>query len=187
MKILMSQSEIDLFSAFLQQTSSYFEFGMGGSTCLAASLVKDRIHAIDSDKNWVDGVRAEIGSTQKDALMSVVNIGPTGNWGNPIGRDHENLFDDYSLSITRTGFSDYDLCLVDGRFRVACFLQALMTLRSDAVIAFHDYTSRPHYHVVEEFARPVAGIGQLKLFVRREGMRLEAVAEMIQKYRRNPA
>ena len=186
MKIVMHPTEIDLFSEFLAYTSSYYEFGMGGSTCLAAKMVKDRVHAIDSDPAWVENVRNEIGSPTKDIQMSVVNIGPTGGWGTPIGRDHEHLFPDYSLSITRTGFTDYDFCLVDGRFRVACFLQALSILPADAVIAIHDYLSRPQYHLVEQFARPIAGKGQLRLFVRRHGADMGAVATMLETYRRNP-
>lgn len=186
MKIIMHEKEIALFSAFLGQATSYFEFGMGGSTCLAAECVKDRIHAIDSDKAWVEKVRAEIGDTKKDLQVGTVDIGPTGNWGHPVGRDHVERFPAYSLSITRTGFVDYDFCLVDGRFRVACFLQALALIPSDSVIGFHDYASRPNYHVVEAFARPIASANELKLFVRRPGINRDALSKALERYRNNP-
>lgn len=187
MKIIMHETEIELLSAFLGQSSAYFEFGMGGSTCLAARLVRQRVHAIDSSADWVEKVRQEIGTSDKEIRISTVDIGPTGNWGNPVGRSHAALFPDYSLSITRTGFVDYDLCLVDGRFRVACFLQALSTLRADAVIAIHDYTVRPAYHVVEEFARPVAGANQLRMFVRRPGIDMNRLRAVLDRHRDNPA
>lgn len=186
MKIIMHQTEIALLSAFLGQSAAYFEFGMGGCTCLAAQLVKERVHAIDSHDLWVEKVGQEIGTSAKDIRIKTVNIGPTGDWGHPVGRTHENLFPDYSLSITRTGFLDYDLCLVDGRFRVACFLQAISVLRADAVVGFHDHTSRPHYHVVEEFARPIAGINELRMFVRRPGVDQKALAATLEKYWKNP-
>lgn len=182
----MHETEIALFSAFLGQSAAYFEFGMGGSTCLAAKLVKERIHAIDSHSLWVEKVGQEIGTSEKDIQIRTVNIGPTGAWGTPIGRTHENLFSDYSLSITRSGFGDYDLCLVDGRFRVACFLQAISVLRADAVVGIHDYTSRPYYHVVEEFARPIAGVNELKMFVRRPEVDQKALAAALEQYRMNP-
>lgn len=185
MKIIMHPKEIDLFKEFISLSSSYYEFGMGGSTCLAVELVKDRIHAVDSDPVWVDNVRTEVEKWDKDIQMNVVNVGPTGSWGTPIGRDHEDIFQEYSLSITRTGYTDYDFCLVDGRFRVACFLQALLTMPADSVIAIHDYSPRPQYHVVEEFARPIAGTEQLRLFVRRPGVNMHTVSSMLERYRKN--
>ena len=186
MKIIMHSREIDLFREFISLSSSYYEFGMGGSTCLAAELVRDRVHAVDSDPVWVENVRKEIGTLDKDIQLNVVNVGPTGSWGTPIGREHEHLFEDYSLSITRTGFTEYDFCLVDGRFRVACFLQAFSIMPSDSIIAIHDYSPRPQYHIIEEFARPIAGTDQLRLFVRRPGVDMNAATSMLERCRRNP-
>ena len=40
------------------------------------------------------------------------------------------------------GTQDADLYLVDGRFRVACFIQTLMHCKPDAVILIHDYAPR---------------------------------------------
>ena len=44
-----------------------------------------------------------------------------------------------------------DVVLIDGRFRVACFLTSLLKSKVGAVIIFDDYSDRNHYHVVEEF------------------------------------
>jgi len=159
---------------------------MGGSTCLAAKTVGERIHAIDSDPDWVAKVRQEIGNCSKEVRVNVVNIGPTGSWGYPQGKSDIDKYADYSRSITRTGFADYDLCLVDGRFRIACFLQALSVLNMDSVIGFHDYACRPQYHLVEEFARPIAGIKELKFFVRRPGLDRTALSVALEKYRNEP-
>ena len=46
-----------------------------------------------------------------------------------------------------------DLYLVDGRFRVACFMQTLLHASPDALVAIHDFAKRPQYHVVQEVAR----------------------------------
>jgi len=45
--------------------------------------------------------------------------------------------------------------LIDGRFRVACFLCTVMHTSPDTVIIFDDYADRPPDHVVEEVIAPV--------------------------------
>lgn len=188
MKIIMTPVEVDLLSNFMSSSSSYFEFGMGGSTCLAATLVKSSIHAIESDAEWVQKVRGTVEPTSKKKLrLEHVDIGKTGGWGTPIGRDYEHLFSGYSTAIRNADVSSIDLCLVDGRFRVASFLEALSCLRGDAVIAMHDYQIRPEYHLIEEFARPIAKREQLSFFVRRPNVNLELVSKLATEYRLNPA
>ncbi len=187
MKILMSGPEIELMTMFMSSASSYFEFGMGGSTCLAAKLVKNSISAIDSDEQWVQNVRDTIGPTEKQIGLSHVNIGPTAEWGGPTSRKHQDLFPNYSKAIHSADTTSIDLCLVDGRFRVASFLEALSCLNGDAVIGFHDYQSRPAYHVVEEFARPIAACRQLSFFVRRSDADHKAIAAAAEAHRLNPA
>lgn len=46
-----------------------------------------------------------------------------------------------------------DVVLVDGRFRVACALTALLNLKPDAIIMIHDFWTRPNYHVILPFVR----------------------------------
>lgn len=183
MKIVMSQREIDHLENYLSQADSYFEFGMGGSTCLAAKLVRYRVAAIDSDAEWVTGVRTEIGQTDKIVDLRHVDIGQTGGWGTPISRSNQHLFPSYSKAIVDTGYSDFDLCFVDGRFRVACFLQALQFLRKDAIVGMHDYAARPAYHVVEEFARPISATQQLKFFVQRPGVDAVKLSRTLEAHR----
>ena len=53
----MKPSEIGLFSAFCAGAHSYVEFGCGGSTVLAAGLVRGQIKVVDSDPKWLDNVK----------------------------------------------------------------------------------------------------------------------------------
>ena len=55
--------------------------------------------------------------------------------------------------------------LVDGRFRVACFLTSLIEADAGATILFDDYTDRPHYHLVEDYAPVVDQAGTQVKFV----------------------
>lgn len=187
MKIVMHSDEVALLTAFLSESSAYYEFGMGGSTLLAARLVRDRIHAVDSSLDWIAAVRTEIDrlSPGKQITLRHIDIGKTGGWGTPLSTESKSRFPSYSGSIVDTGLRDFDLCLVDGRFRVACFLEALSFLGPDAIIGIHDYVARPAYHVIEQFARPVASRLQLKFFVRRPNLDRAALDRMLEAHRTN--
>lgn len=182
MKIQMHEREVDLLRDYLARSESYFEFGVGGSTCLAATLVRKRICGIDSDPRWIKQVTAAVRSDPKVNLRHV-DIGPTGGWGTPLSRQAEEKFPAYSRSVLTFGDTDFDFCLVDGRFRVACFLEALNALPGDAVIAMHDYASRPHYHLVENYARPIASCQQLTMFVRRRDYDADRARQDIAQHR----
>lgn len=166
MKIQMHDREVELLSRFLSETTNYFEYGVGGSTCLAAGLVKGRIRGVDSDPRWIEDVRVATGPDPRIDLRHV-DIGATGGWGTPVSRAEAHKFPAYSESIRQFATESFDFCLVDGRSRVACFLEALEMVSEDAVLAMHDYAARPGYHVVEPFARRIATCQQLTLFVKR--------------------
>jgi hypothetical protein len=183
MKIMMSPQEIELLTRFMASAEHYFEFGMGGSTCLAANTVGKSVCAIDSDPQWVEKVRQEIGETGKSVVLTHIDIGPTGGWGTPHNRDPKPKFDAYSQAIIE--HAEVDFCLVDGRFRVASFLQAVQSLRPDSIIAIHDYSGRPQYRVIEEFARRICACHELFFFVRRPGIDESALSDTIERYRRN--
>jgi hypothetical protein len=134
----------------------------------------------------VESVQKSFDSSAYDRHLIHVDIGPTKEWGHPVSIDEKEKFPAYYESII--GFSDkIDLCLVDGRFRLACFFQALLTLRSDAIIGIHDYRSRRHYHSVEKFARPIAENGDMTFFNRRLGIDLMSVKKALEKVAYSPA
>jgi hypothetical protein len=186
MKITMHQREIALLEAFLGQSTSYFEFGMGGSTCVAAQLVRGRVSAIDSSVEWISQVRDAIGDQPGRSIdLRHIDIGPLGGWGTPLSRTRQqHLFPAYSKAIENNGY--FDLCLVDGRFRIASFMQALLMAETDAVLAIHDYRVRPKYHIVEQFARPISECRNLTFFVRRRGMDEFKAMQCAEAYRLNP-
>ena len=57
-----------------------------------------------------------------------------------------------------------DLVLIDGRFRVLCFLTSIKFAPIGTKIIFDDYTFRPFYHVVEEFLKISDTCGRQALF-----------------------
>jgi hypothetical protein len=80
-----------------------------------------------------------------------------------------------------------DLYLIDGRFRVACFLETLLHCRPDAVILFHDFAPRPNYHIVREFAREVATAATLSVFIRKPDHSRSHLLEVLDRVRYDPA
>jgi hypothetical protein len=57
-----------------------------------------------------------------------------------------------------------DLILVDGRFRVACFLYSLLCAETNTTILFDDYTERPEYFIVEKFCKLDHTVGRMGFF-----------------------
>lgn len=166
MKVHMAANELDLLTAAMRASRKYFEFGMGGSTVLAGSLVAETIYAVDSDRAWIAKVEAELANCNKTVKLFHADIGPTGKWGFP-GSVRPDLFPNYHERLAEHVAQDFDLYFIDGRFRVACCALVAKYMRPDAVVAIHDYRHRKHYHAVETLMRPVAEAGEMTLFVRR--------------------
>lgn len=178
----MSKQEEAAFRAFAGQARSYFEYGIGGSTYAAANLVKGRLVAIDSDAAWVEKASAAIGASEHSRKLLHVDIGRTIEWGYPaegLGSDQHKR---YYNAIVEHRPEDFDLCLVDGRFRIACLISALRNIRPDAIVAFHDYRSRIHYHPAEQFGRIIFEVEDISFFVRRPDRSLDDLDRAMVEY-----
>ena len=64
--------------------------------------------------------------------------------------------------VTEKGFKP-DPILIDGRFRIATFLNAFIHCPGATVI-FDDYTDRPQYKVVESILSPKKFVGRIATF-----------------------
>ena len=166
----MSDTEKELLRSFLRCGSNYLEFGTGGSTVLACSHVKESVMAVESNPAWLRKVQAHC-SDQPTALkprLFHADIGPVVELGYPRNdrlRDHWPRYHDGVWP--HKGAINADLYLIDGRFRVACFIQVLLRAQSSAIILIHDFANRPQYHVIREFAREIAAAESLSAFQRR--------------------
>jgi hypothetical protein len=166
----MSPARIDALSTALSRSKVYLEFGMGGSTVLAARLGVPTVFSVDSSPEWVQHVTSQIGQlpslTGKVKLLHA-DLGPIGEWGYPKGAEKISNWPSYYHGPWRTVHAaglQPDLVLIDGRFRVACFLYSLTQLKAGATILWDDYTNRPEYHSVERYLEPVAHHDQMAVF-----------------------
>ncbi|MCL6328454.1 tetratricopeptide repeat protein [Pectobacterium carotovorum subsp. carotovorum] len=183
----MSEKETQLFENYVKKATRYFEFGSGGSTKLVARNNVE-VFGVESDKLWVETLKTEVGPQCK---VEYVDIGPTKAWGYPIDDTHREKFPHYSEAILQYDRA-FNLILVDGRFRVACALNAIKhTLENqknivDTTIFIHDFWDRPDYHVVLAFLETVDKAETAGVFKIKNDINIVVLNEVLGKYKYIP-
>lgn len=151
-QIAMTVREVALFERYLAKAANYFEFGCGGSTMLACKVGQPdmSVYSVDSSQEWIDTVKKNPyadNKTKENLLhMHTVNIGPVGSWGYPTQTvaQSQGAWYLYSQAISMAG-REFDLVMVDGRFRVACLLQSFIS-NPQASVLIHDFFEPGHHN-----------------------------------------
>ncbi|MGM8931058.1 O-linked N-acetylglucosamine transferase, SPINDLY family protein [Salinicola halophyticus] len=183
----MSDSEKVLFKKELQNASSYFEFGSGGSTVWAVQHGLTA-YGVESDEKWVNALKNKLG---KKCQVEAVDIGPTRDWGYPVLAQEVKSFSSYSQAIYSHSQS-FDMILVDGRFRVACTMTAILHTLANSEkpyntrIFIHDFWNRREYHPVLEFLDIEEKTDSASVFKINENVKLEKVKTMWEQYSTRP-
>jgi hypothetical protein len=181
----MSEKERELFVAFVRNAKHYVEFGCGGSTFVASSLVKHSILSIDSSQEWLDIVTSACSDSGTELRTLHVDIGPVGEWGVPTDPNSKDKWPAYHEKVWEIkGSETADLYMIDGRFRLACLAQVVLHCSPNALICFHDFTSRSGYHPAHKIAREVATAEDLSIFLPLEGAQ-EPARELLKEYKLN--
>lgn len=142
------------------------EHGSGGSTVLAAELGRT-VFSVESDAAWLAGMEAWFAANPPAGPVHLHHgdVGPTGDWGKPVALGAFSKFPGYATSVwDRADFVAPDVVLIDGRFRVACFVTTFLRATRALRLLFDDYADRRHYHIVERLAAPVARAGRMAIF-----------------------
>ncbi|MDR2162293.1 MAG: glycosyltransferase [Desulfovibrio sp.] len=184
LEIHMAREEREFFLKALRRAKIYIEFGSGGSTVAAAAIASiSAIYSVESDADWIrrllrdSGIRSALG--EKRLTLIHADIGPTGAWGAPVGREGERprveLYKNYFWAPWERMPRRPDIILIDGRFRVACAIMAALMAENPKCLYFiHDYPrggSRDEisgYRVVEKFFDLVRSVESLSLFKRKK-------------------
>ncbi|MEM9710357.1 MAG: hypothetical protein AAF871_16395 [Pseudomonadota bacterium] len=146
------------------------EYGSGGSTLVGAGIRGLKLFSVELDLEWARSITKEVAAvTATGASVHVhhADIGPTEKWGHPVRRRlaHGLRYWRYARSVwRRPDFEHPDLVLIDGRFRIACFLAVLTRIKRPTRVLFDDYEERAVYHWVERFAKPVEFCGRMAVF-----------------------
>jgi hypothetical protein len=158
----LDEETLERLTAELKRCKAYLEFGSGGSTMIADRLGVPTV-SIESDRFFA----RTISSALKGTTVSVVPvyIGFTGEWGWPLLKRPTPSRIARWRRYVETGFerSSPDLILIDGRFRVACGLEAARRTNGATVIV-DDYFNRPHYRSMESYLGPPERVGRAAIF-----------------------
>jgi len=153
----MSDAEIGVLRECFSKATSLVEFGSGGSTQLAVqSPTLRRIWSVESDPGWIETLRGlpEVSQAEAGGRLHLIDadIGATGEYGMPVDASARERWPRYYQTVwTDPATVEADLVLIDGRFRVACALEALARCRPHTILLFHDFWNRTPYHPVLAF------------------------------------
>jgi len=168
----MTQNELSLLESELKRCTCYLEFGSGNSTRMAARTASIlRIDSVESDPEFF-GREVATDSAVRQAVAGgrlvphFPYIGKTQDWGHPTDSSCEQLWPDYSVGVF-AGHRDWDLVLVDGRFRVACGLSVFLTLPGSTRVLVHDFSWRRQYRRLLRYADIVSRVDSFVLLQRR--------------------
>jgi hypothetical protein len=179
----------------LARARNYLEYGSGGSTVLANQMVTNLV-SVDSNSGFLADVRRKLSEHDRRAMAKLihVNIGMTVGWGFPVfqkpTRRRVRRWEEYAKApwrYFRTIGQQPDLVLVDGRFRVACVLESLLSLSplSETQILLDDYVDRPEYAVVEDYA-DVEVVGRMAVLRSRRLVDRISVRRLVRQYCADP-
>ena len=165
--LTMPEAEAEVMRAAYAAARVILEYGTGGSTLLAAEMSGKTIFAVESDRRWLSMMRGWLAAHPGASPVHLhqADIGATRRWGHPRNETRWRQYADYPLGVwERDDFLHPDVVLIDGRFRVGCFLATILRITRPVTILFDDYLPRLAYRAVEEWFAPVAITGRMAQF-----------------------
>ena len=168
---LMSKEEQHLFWCSIPKGGVCLEFGMGGSTRLFFARGVAALYSVESDPELMETVcgdillKANIASHRFFPIYA--DIGQVGQYGYPVGLPMPSWLNYHHTIWEKIPAEKLDFVFIDGRFRVACALQCFLRCRQGCTQLIHDFTPRPHYHLVLKYAEVVKQAGSSVLLRRR--------------------
>ena len=156
-------NEPNFFEDEIKKCSVYGEYGTGSSTSFALNYSDVFVVCVDTDPYWLQQAIKGFGESPR-LQAKAVDVGKVLAWGIPVGAARIEQFIEYTDWVWSQEKSP-DLVLIDGRFRVCCFLTTLKNCKPGCRIIFDDYVHRPQYHFVEYFLSVYEKRGRQALFV----------------------
>ena len=151
----MSPAEADLFTELLSKGTFYLEWGAGGSTLAAVRSKVRQIVSVETDPAWIEQLKLNNEIARAVAsnrlIFRHVDIGPVGPWGVPVQQEKIRTWPQYAVDPFVATDLDFDVILVDGRFRVHCLLAAANCASERAAIFLHDYATRHSYTIADKY------------------------------------
>ena len=145
------RGEDELFKNEAVKCTKMIEWGVGASTRWVLENTNAKLYSIENDPDWVRKVQENIQNKDIDRWqVTIVDLGHLKKWGYPKSLkniEHFRYYSQFDFGI----HGQCDLALIDGRFRVACFLNLAINCTIPMTVLFDDYLPREQYHIVENF------------------------------------
>jgi predicted O-methyltransferase YrrM len=178
----------------------YQEFGIGGSTLMAVRSEFESIVSVDSDPNWIAAAREnqEISEAIRAGRADIrhADIGPVAMWGHPSDLRHMRIWPAYVATAWEAWEERGaipDLIFIDGRFRVACCLSAILLsdpgsrCSQEPLVMLHDVCpDRPYYNAVFEFFDIVESVNTLRVLRIKPGVSRGRVMSQLLRHQLDP-
>lgn len=155
------------YAAACSQARVALEYGSGGSTFLALRAGAGFVMSVESDSKWSERIAGALAAEfpADRFLIHHADIGPTLPWGRPAKNAAFRRFHLYPTAIwDHPQFRHPDVVLIDGRFRVACFLTTMIRCTRPVTVLIDDYIDRENYHWIEELVPCDEMIGRMARF-----------------------
>ena len=166
-KLTLPPAEADAVRMAYGQARVILEYGSGGSTVIAGDNPQALAFSVESDADWAAMMQQwfEAHPPKGRVVLHHADIGATKEWGMPVNNRRVGKWPGYPNSVwDRPDFQQPDTVLIDGRFRLACFLTVLFRTTAPVKVLWDDYEGRPGYHSAERLCQPVARHGRMAEF-----------------------
>jgi glycosyltransferase involved in cell wall biosynthesis len=183
----LTEKEFVLLNFERQRCRHYLEFGAGESTrkaCADVQLKATRV--VESDARFFhQGPGADVvvqkSISEGHCRVFLPDLGPVRDWGIPTDKSYRSRWPTYSREVFKEQIP-FDLVFVDGRFRVACALAALLELKNPFRVLIHDFPNRPQYHILLPFFEVENQVGRLVVLLPKPGFNRSEAEKLYQKY-----
>lgn len=175
----MTPPEQALFTQLLSNGKFYLEWGAGGSILAAARSTIRQIVTVETDHAWIERLKnnKEISHAVASSriIFRHVDIGPVGEWGMPTSTEKIRNWPRYALDPFTATDLNFDVILVDGRFRIHCLLAAASCTSDGATIFLHDYATRHSYTIADKYFDTVNRVDSAVILTRRPNINRRAL------------
>jgi len=159
---------LDAINLLAQSSDCIVEYGSGESTVLLAEKGCTVI-SVETSWNYFLKITERLEGPIFEGKIHCVyaNVGMVDQWGSPVDTAPRAAFLRYPLQpwvqIERRELNP-QLVVLDGRFRLACFVTSFMKAPLGALILINNFYSRPDYHLINHFALETNRVGDLAVF-----------------------
>ena len=165
----MPPAETRALKNLIDDAKIIIEYGSGGSTIYAGKSNAQAIITTENDKEFLRSVVDQYDKDGPTLIPIHVYVGETKMWGYPVNQDFKHLWPKYPVApwkVAREKDLDPDTIIIDGRFRVACFLYSIGHSKPGTIIFWDDYVNRESYHIIEDICKPRKIYGRAAVFIK---------------------